>query len=62
MLATAIAETSLTIEGISVVIDSGLARGPRYDPRSGMTRLETLPASQATATQRAGRAGRLGPG
>ncbi len=62
VLATAIAETSLTIEGISVVIDLGLARGPRYDPRSGMTRLETLPASQATATQRAGRAGRLGPG
>lgn len=62
VLATAIAETSLTIEGIGVVIDAGLARGPRYDPRSGMTRLETLPASQATATQRAGRAGRLGPG
>ncbi len=62
VLATAIAETSLTIEGIQVVIDAGLARGPRYDPRSGMTRLETLPASRATATQRAGRAGRLGPG
>lgn len=62
VLATAIAETSLTIEGIGVVIDAGLARGPRYDPRSGMTGLETLPASKATATQRAGRAGRLGPG
>jgi len=62
VLATAIAETSLTIEGIRVVIDSGLARVPRYDPRSGMTRLETLRASQATATQRAGRAGRLEPG
>ncbi|GAB5470778.1 MAG: ATP-dependent helicase HrpB [Rhodospirillales bacterium] len=62
VLATAIAETSLTIEGIAVVIDGGLARQPRYDPRSGMTRLETLPVSRATATQRAGRAGRLGPG
>ncbi len=62
VLTTAIAETSLTIEGIRVVIDSGLARVPRYDPRSGMTRLETLRASQATATQRAGRAGRLEPG
>jgi ATP-dependent helicase HrpB len=62
VLATAIAETSLTIEGISVVIDSGLARLPRYDPRSGMTRLETVRASQATADQRRGRAGRLGPG
>jgi ATP-dependent helicase HrpB len=62
VLATAIAETSLTIEGIRVVIDSGLARVPRYDPRSGMTRLETGRASQATADQRRGRAGRLGPG
>ncbi len=62
VLATAIAETSITIEGIRVVVDSGLARVPRYDPRSGMTRLETLRASQATATQRAGRAGRLEPG
>lgn len=62
VLTTAIAETSLTIEGIRVVIDSGLARLPRYDARSGMTRLETLRASQATATQRAGRAGRLEPG
>lgn len=62
VLATSIAETSLTIEGIRVVIDGGLARLPRYDPRSGMTRLETLRASQATTDQRRGRAGRLGPG
>jgi ATP-dependent helicase HrpB len=62
VLASAIAETSLTIEGIRIVIDSGLARVPRYDPRSGMTRLETVRASQATADQRRGRAGRLGPG
>jgi len=62
VLATAIAETSLTIEGIRIVVDSGLVRLPRYDPRSGMTRLETLRASQATTDQRRGRAGRLGPG
>jgi len=62
VLASAIAETSLTIEGIRVVIDSGLARIPRYDPRAGMSRLETVRASQATADQRRGRAGRLGPG
>jgi ATP-dependent helicase HrpB len=62
VLASAIAETSLTIEGIRIVVDSGLARVPRYDPRSGMTRLETVRASQATADQRRGRAGRLGPG
>ncbi|MGH6886322.1 MAG: ATP-dependent helicase HrpB, partial [Geminicoccales bacterium] len=62
VLATSIAETSLTIEGIRVVVDSGLARMPRYDPRSGMTRLETMRGSQATADQRRGRAGRLGPG
>jgi ATP-dependent helicase HrpB len=62
VLATSIAETSLTIEGIRIVVDSGLARLPRYDPRSSMTRLETLRASQATTDQRRGRAGRLGPG
>ncbi|HKY94417.1 MAG TPA: helicase-related protein, partial [Kiloniellales bacterium] len=62
VLSTAIAETSLTIEGIRIVVDAGWARLPRFDPRSAMTRLETLPASQATATQRAGRAGRLAPG
>ncbi|WP_028578285.1 ATP-dependent helicase HrpB [Desulfomicrobium escambiense] len=62
VLATAIAETSLTIEGVRVVIDSGLARLPRFDPRSGMTVLVTEPASLATVTQRQGRAGRTGPG
>ncbi|WP_054030272.1 ATP-dependent helicase HrpB [Desulfatitalea tepidiphila] len=62
VLATAIAETSLTIEQIRVVVDSGLQRAPRFDPRSGMTRLVTLPVSQASADQRRGRAGRLGPG
>jgi ATP-dependent helicase HrpB len=62
VLATSIAETSLTIEGVRVVIDSGLARIPRFSPRTGMTRLTTVPASQASADQRRGRAGRLGPG
>ncbi|HEV8015185.1 MAG TPA: ATP-dependent helicase HrpB [Stellaceae bacterium] len=62
VLATSIAETSLTIEGIRVVIDGGLARGPRFDPASGMTRLVTNRVSQAAAAQRAGRAGRLAPG
>ncbi|WP_119459267.1 ATP-dependent helicase HrpB [Rhodospirillaceae bacterium SYSU D60014] len=62
VLATAIAETSLTIEGIRVVIDAGLMRVPRFDPRSGMTRLETVRVSQASAEQRRGRAGRLEPG
>ena len=62
VLATDIAETSLTIEGITVVIDSGLARRPRFDPRTGMTRLETVRISRANADQRCGRAGRLGPG
>lgn len=62
VLATAIAETSLTIEGIRVVIDSGLMRVPRFDPRSGMTRLETVRVTQASAEQRRGRAGRLEPG
>ena len=62
VLATAIAETSLTIEGIRVVVDGGLQRAPRFDPGSGMTRLVTLPVSQASADQRRGRAGRLGPG
>lgn len=62
VLATSIAETSLTIEGIAVVIDAGLARVPRFDPRSGMTRLETVRCSQAASEQRRGRAGRLGPG
>jgi ATP-dependent helicase HrpB len=62
VLATAIAETSLTIEGIRVVVDGGFRRAPRFDPRSGMTRLETLRVSQAAAEQRRGRAGRLTPG
>jgi len=62
VLATSIAETSLTIEGIRVVIDGGLMRAPRYDPASGMTRLITLRVSQASAKQRSGRAGRLEPG
>lgn len=62
VLATSIAETSLTIDGVRVVIDSGLARRPAFDPRSGMSRLETIRASLAAADQRRGRAGRLGPG
>lgn len=62
VLATAIAETSLTIEQIRVVVDSGLQRAPRFDPRTGLTRLATLPVSRASADQRRGRAGRLGPG
>ncbi|MEI7871804.1 MAG: ATP-dependent helicase HrpB [Alphaproteobacteria bacterium] len=62
VLATSIAETSLTIEGVRVVIDSGLMRVPRFSPRSGMTRLETVRVSQASADQRRGRAGRLEPG
>jgi ATP-dependent RNA helicase HrpB len=62
VLATSIAETSLTIEGVRLVIDSGLMRVPRFSPRSGMTRLETVRVSQASADQRRGRAGRLEPG
>lgn len=62
VLATDIAETSLTIEGVEVVVDTGLRRAPAFDPRTGMTRLHTVRISQASATQRAGRAGRLGPG
>ena len=62
VLATDIAETSLTIEGIRVVVDSGLQRRPRFDPGSGLTRLATLPISRASARQRKGRAGRTGPG
>ena len=62
VLATSIAETSLTLGGIRVVVDSGLARRPRYDRAAGMTRLVTERASQASATQRAGRAARQGPG
>jgi len=62
VLATSIAETSLTIEGITTVIDSGYSRVPRFDPRSGLTRLETIRVTRDAADQRAGRAGRLGPG
>ena len=62
ILATSIAETSLTIEGVTVVVDSGYSRVPRFDPRSGMTRLETIRVTRDAADQRAGRAGRLGPG
>lgn len=62
VLSTDIAETSLTVDGVSVVVDAGEARVPRFDPRSGMTRLVTVPTSRASADQRAGRAGRLGPG
>lgn len=62
VLATPIAETSLTIEGVTVVVDSGWSRVPRFDPRSGLTRLETVRVSADAAEQRAGRAGRLGPG
>jgi ATP-dependent helicase HrpB len=62
VLATSIAETSLTVEGIHAVIDSGLMRSPRFSPRTGMTRLETAAVSTASADQRRGRAGRLGPG
>ncbi|MCW9035523.1 MAG: ATP-dependent helicase HrpB [Rhodospirillales bacterium] len=62
VLATDIAETSLTIQGVRVVIDSGLRRAPRFDPRSGMTRLETLRVSQASSIQRQGRAGRTEAG
>jgi len=62
VLATTIAETSLTIEGVRIVVDGGMKRVPRFDPRTGMTRLETVRVSRASATQRRGRAGRLGPG
>ncbi|WP_340644749.1 ATP-dependent helicase HrpB [Phenylobacterium sp.] len=62
VLATSIAETSLTIEGVRVVIDSGVARVPRFDPASGLTRLATVRVSRAAADQRRGRAGRTEPG
>jgi ATP-dependent helicase HrpB len=62
VLATNIAETSLTIDGVRVVVDAGLARVPRFDPGTGMTRLDTQRISRASAAQRAGRAGRLEPG
>ena len=62
VLASSIAETNLTIEGIRIVIDSGLMRVPRFDPRSGMSRLETVRVTRASADQRRGRAGRVEPG
>jgi ATP-dependent helicase HrpB len=62
VLSTSIAETSLTIDGIRVVVDSGLSRAPRFSPRTGMTRLETVRVSKSSADQRRGRAGRTAPG
>lgn len=62
VLATSIAETSLTIEGVRIVVDGGLARVPRYEPDVGLTRLETVRVSRASADQRRGRAGRIEPG
>ncbi|MGH6772824.1 ATP-dependent helicase HrpB [Brucella tritici] len=62
VLATSIAETSITIDGVRVVIDSGLARLQKYEPATGLTRLETVRTSRASADQRAGRAGRTEPG
>ncbi len=62
VLSTDISESSLTVEGVTVVIDSGLARSPRFDASTGITRLTTVSISRASADQRAGRAGRLGPG
>ncbi|TNM60638.1 ATP-dependent helicase HrpB [Aliirhizobium smilacinae] len=62
VLATSIAETSITIDGVRIVIDSGLQRLPVFEPSTGMTRLETVRVSQASADQRAGRAGRTAPG
>ncbi|MCM3745898.1 ATP-dependent helicase HrpB [Paenibacillus pasadenensis] len=62
VLATSIAESSLTVVGVRAVVDAGLMRVPRFSPRTGMTRLETVPVSQASADQRRGRAGRTSPG
>ncbi len=62
ILATSIAESSLTIDGVQVVVDCGVSRVPRFSPRTGMTRLETVRVSRASADQRAGRAGRQAPG
>ncbi|MEX0344410.1 MAG: ATP-dependent helicase HrpB [Rhizobiaceae bacterium] len=62
VLATDIAESSITIDGVNIVIDSGLSRVPRYEPSTGLTRLETVRASRASVDQRAGRAGRTAPG
>ena len=62
VLATSIAETSLTIEGVRIVVDCGLSRVPRYEPDIALTRLETVRASRAAVDQRRGRAGRIEPG
>lgn len=62
VISTPIAETSLTVEGVRIVVDSGLMRVPRFSPRTGMTRLETAKVSRASADQRRGRAGRQAPG
>lgn len=62
VLATSIAESSLTVEGVRVVVDSGLMRVPRFSARTGLSRLETVQVSKASADQRRGRAGRLAPG
>ncbi|GAB5464108.1 ATP-dependent helicase HrpB [Hoeflea alexandrii] len=62
VLATPVAESSITIDGVRIVIDSGLVRQPVYEPSTGITRLETIRASQASGDQRAGRAGRTAPG
>jgi ATP-dependent helicase HrpB len=62
VLATSIAETSLTIEGIKVVVDSGFGRTSKFDPKSGLSRLDTVQIDKDSATQRAGRAGRMSPG
>ncbi|GAB3737225.1 ATP-dependent helicase HrpB [Luteimonas pelagia] len=62
VLATNVAESSVTLPGVRVVVDTGLAREPRFDPNSGFSRLDVVPVSQASADQRAGRAGRVAPG
>src|SRR5207249_2798999 len=62
ILSTNIAQTSLTVEGVTTVVDSGFVRVARFDPGAGANRLETVRVSRASADQRAGRAGRLGPG
>jgi ATP-dependent helicase HrpB len=62
VLATSIAETSLTIEGVHIVVDTGFGRTSKFDPKSGLSRLVTVEVSKDSADQRAGRAGRLGPG
>ena len=62
VLATNIAETSLTIEGVKIVVDSGFERTARFNPNTGLSRLETIQISKDSADQRAGRAGRLSPG